>query len=503
MTYYKCGSIYTTQNSNVVVDTASGAVANFNTPLAMPLKSLKVYVNAKQDLHGYDHPWPAGGSAQIWDEETEFGSFDTETGEKTPNNNLLRSVTPIPVSPNTTYLRRMNESLGCRIFQYDSNMDFISQDVSSERLLTFTTTNNCAFINIAFQKAATDVGINYPATDTAYHPYSNICPIIGHTEAKIVHAGKNLLDTRQETIPQYESGPRTYAGVTYSPNNDGSITINGTSTGSSVLFFNPVTLNPITNYPFPTWKYTNNRYTLSVTDEWGLVTGDAYIQATVKKIKDDSIVSRSRLTASVLTRSFTVREDEYIADAFIRLSSGASAQNVNIKIQLELGSEVTDYEPYVGNEYIINLGDTYYGGHFIQDKDGKRKFEVTHGYASYDLSQIPPNQTADGWDSWLIYRAERAESNPSSPIGKLCNCCPEYSYAGSQINRPHYYVSAGAFVMYLPENIYRNGFLEYTYPFETPYTIDLPDGTPFKSLPGVNNIFADTGDTSLQFRKIG
>lgn len=57
--------------------------------------------------------------------------------------------------------------------------------------------------------------------------------------------------------------------------------------------------------------------------------------------------------------------------------------------------------------------------------------------------------------------------------------------------------------MCLPENTYRNGYLEYTYPLETPFTIDLPDGTPFKSLPGVNNIFADTGDTAVKFRKIG
>lgn len=37
----------------------------------------------------------------------------------------------------------------------------------------------------------------------------------------------------------------------------------------------------------------------------------------------------------------------------------------------------------------------------------------------------------------------------------------------------------------------------------TPVIIDLPDGEPIITLIGTNNIFADTGDTSLQFRKIG
>lgn len=65
MTYYKCGSIHPTQNSNVVVDTASGAIANFETPLAMPLLDAQVDANAVQDLHGQSGPYPAGGSAQI------------------------------------------------------------------------------------------------------------------------------------------------------------------------------------------------------------------------------------------------------------------------------------------------------------------------------------------------------------------------------------------------------------------------------------------------------
>jgi hypothetical protein len=52
---------------------------------------------------------------------------------------------------------------------------------------------------------------------------------------------------------------------------------------------------------------------------------------------------------------------------------------------------------------------------------------------------------------------------------------------------------------------FKNAMLDYKYVYELaePIIIDLPDGTPIKTLPGVNNIFCDTGDTSLQFRKIG
>ena len=41
------------------------------------------------------------------------------------------------------------------------------------------------------------------------------------------------------------------------------------------------------------------------------------------------------------------------------------------------------------------------------------------------------------------------------------------------------------------------------YELAEPFTVPLPDGQPIKSFAGINNIYADTGDTSLQFRKIG
>ena len=48
--------------------------------------------------------------------------------------------------------------------------------------------------------------------------------------------------------------------------------------------------------------------------------------------------------------------------------SGVSA--VSIK---HSGSDMTDYD-----EYIVNLGGTYYGGYVEQDKEGKRELVVTH-----------------------------------------------------------------------------------------------------------------------------
>lgn len=516
MAYYKCGSIHPTQNSNVVVDNVSGAIANFNTPLSLPLIETKFGVKATQDLNGQSGPYPAGGSAQIWDEETEFGTFDTETGEKTPNNNLLRSVTPIPVSPNTTYLRRMNESLGCRIFQYDSNMDFISQDVSSERLLTFTTANNCAFINITFQKAATDVGINYPATDTAYHPYSNICPINGWDEIKVGYVNFNQL-ARLDTSPRQ--------GLTATMDADGVISLSGVTTNrySNIT----KTITPLVNHIYFIIKSVISNPN-NINFNWSFLNavkspytpGTSETQYTLDKVVSESGASTG-ISGFAVDTDFT---DVKIKVVCIDLTQALGKEKADYLHELG-GAGVAiarqlftkDYYPYNEGGTLVSLSDvngksvcpvdtiqlnnTYYGGRFIQDKSGKRKFVVTHEKAAYNLAdQHYTNE--NGFDGWIIYRATRAEQTPNSPTGKLCNCCPEYKYADSTLGRPHYYISAGAFVMYLPENTYRNGYLEYAFPLETPFTIDLPDGTPFKSLPGVNNIFADTGDTAVKFGKI-
>ena len=44
MAYYKSGQIYATQNSNVAIQTASGSIASFETPLQMPVFGLKANI---------------------------------------------------------------------------------------------------------------------------------------------------------------------------------------------------------------------------------------------------------------------------------------------------------------------------------------------------------------------------------------------------------------------------------------------------------------------------
>ena len=59
------------EKAPVIYDTASGIVSSFQDGAdTMPLKSLVVNIKPVQDLHGYDHPWPAGGGNNRLNPET-------------------------------------------------------------------------------------------------------------------------------------------------------------------------------------------------------------------------------------------------------------------------------------------------------------------------------------------------------------------------------------------------------------------------------------------------
>lgn len=68
MAYYKSGQIYATQNSNVAIQTASGSIANFETPLQMPIVGCKININPVQSGIGTptpDNPLPISGRTSI------------------------------------------------------------------------------------------------------------------------------------------------------------------------------------------------------------------------------------------------------------------------------------------------------------------------------------------------------------------------------------------------------------------------------------------------------
>lgn len=85
-----------------------------------------------------------------WDEEWESGYINTSTGAKVPDTSKIRMKNPIPVVPNTVYYYKT--PVAFYICCYDADMNFIGR-VGGSRDTTFTTPENCRYIQAGFEAA--------------------------------------------------------------------------------------------------------------------------------------------------------------------------------------------------------------------------------------------------------------------------------------------------------------------------------------------------------------
>ena len=165
-----------------------GDIAAFDNPGYTYPKDITIAIEPVQDLHGQDAPYPAGGGINQWDEEWELGGYNTSTGQPTADTDRIRSKNAISVSPNTKYRFVGGAFVVIWYTVDDTYIDYSTPGPSSNER---TSPSNAAKLRFAMSSAygttyKNDISINYPSTDTAYHPYSNICPISGWTGANVV-----------------------------------------------------------------------------------------------------------------------------------------------------------------------------------------------------------------------------------------------------------------------------------------------------------------------------
>lgn len=181
-----------------------------------------------------------------------------------------------------------------------------------------------------------------------------------------------------------------------------------------------------------------------------------------------------------------------------------------------------------GNTSVIQLGNTYYGGEFVQ-KGNKRQFIATFGMSDMgDLMYWYPSKTTT--HLFLISSLRNViklvkKDGDSQYVGPAWwnGMCDSYKMVSnrspSHLNNfemdLYTHHDTGSLVdglIYFRDDRYTisqiddlAGFLagqKIVYELATPTIIDLPDSTPFKTIAGTNNISCDTGNTSVKFRKI-
>ena len=331
--------------------------------------NLKAALNPQQNLNGYDSPWVGGAGKNKAQDFTEVENVCEKISDHTfiihRNGTTISQRSAIAycdLKANVAYtmtLTVVDASLNDGILlrtrlhnaggSYASNL--VNYSTNGDKTYTFTPTNDADWIQFYIGGGDEPVGAQYTVadlmirlaseTDATYEPYSNICPITGHTSASVTRTGKNLFHVTREG--------RTNGGITYTADTSANVIhASGTATAASYAYSNGG------------WTWANSMllkagtYTASMTE----VNGARF---TIYEVLESGGVNNAPLvglTSSPAT--FTLTEDTHIGFQ-IRIENGTTVDGT-LYIQIESGNTSTEYEPYTGNTYTIDLNGTVYGG---------------------------------------------------------------------------------------------------------------------------------------------
>ena len=327
------------------IRTVSGSVISISNALALPAVSLVADIDPVQDLNGYDKPWAGGAGKNLCPPFTKGVSINATTGAiGSSSTSATTGKIPVNFTQNPNYyLSGMLTTLHNFVAAYNSSDQFLGRTAATsnaDKQLTassFTSgtpsgTGDIAYVRITIYEYSSGSGViddidtmtaqlEIGSSASSYEPYENICPITGWTEAKVWRTGKNLIDDSKRYVV-----------------NDAIVYIGAESNAYTVAL------------PAGT-------YTISV-DFGGEPYGMYYREA------NDTANRKLWTTSSDTTeKTFTIEEDGTFRFWVYRsVASGGVDPTKIIHVQIELGSRATAYEPYNGNTYTIQLGQTVYGG---------------------------------------------------------------------------------------------------------------------------------------------
>lgn len=366
------GRLDTLEDEIIVTKTISGDFLHITDAAELPAEECVTTLEPVQDLHGYDKPWPAGGGKNLLPITAESQTINgvTFTVNKDDAGNVV-SVTvngtasgittfdlyntsavsfdfdtilsgcPSGGSVDTYILREWNgpatvgNDFGSGV-TISANTNFTRVDI---RLASGYTANNLVFKPMI--RLAT-------VADATFEPYSNECPISGHTGIELTRTGKNLLPLTVDGIKAintsgtwnenvYSVGQGTFELLTDGGNNVTGIKANFTST-------------------------TGNR-DLNLLGAYGVAT--AIIPAGTYKISMIGAQNGATLQSGYNTTGFTTvnSSTEVTANAtngvgyvVLRIGSGISVNNLIFKPMIRLTTDAdATFGPYTPETHSVTF----------------------------------------------------------------------------------------------------------------------------------------------------
>ncbi len=463
------------------IKTVTGAIVTFVTSKAAPLINLTASLSPIQDLHGYPNPWPAGGGVNVANINidpfvsagvTVSAEHSIVTINGTKNGGAYKDI-PFDIEVGTYY---------AKIFVISgtasSRPDFyilkdgadIGGSLFNERQFTVESGSQLIFRcalwvdNSTYTNYKIGFVVSKTSGITAFSPYSNICPISGHTGVTVYRTGINVWDEEWE---------------------QGSINQNSGENQSSTTRFrskNYIPIKPSTSYYFHT---SNDGLALRYYDRNKTFLPSANTSA------QDAVI--------------TTPSDAYFL-RFVDLNTATYGNNISINYP----STDHDYHAYTGNTYPITFpdGQTVYSGTLSVNEDGTGVLTVDrvtvsingsnswiqHADGKYYVDNVVPNfkagVAATTYCKSNIYQLEGEGRTSSGQV-----TVDKRFYITDQYSRVWVYDSAYSSVSDF-ESALNSTPLQVLYPLATPVTIPLTAEQvgQITTLKGTNVIWVDDSD---------
>ena len=404
--------------------TTPTSLATFNAS-AMPMPTLKASIKAKQDLHGYDKPWVGGAGKNklpmTVDKIKEANTSGTWSGNTYTYRNVAytletdddNNITAIKIGGSaasnvsflsifydlpagTYYLSGCPTGGSAQTYYLSMRNDSGSEIQDTGNGLTMTSagqTDKYCQIVIASGQDISGKSF-YPMIcltseqDKTFAPYTNICPISGRDAVKVDVTGKNLLNvTAMSTTSQ---------GVTFTVNDDGSITCSGTAIGVAQLAI---------AYDMP---ITSKVGTVTLS---GLANTNNLVWNYVRGFDENGVELFADTTGGASNKTFDLSQYPTLSKMTIVIKRYQNGEvSGTVYPQLEIGETATTFEPYNGVTTTISLPQTVYGGE-VDVVNGV--LTITDGYiASYNGETLP--------STWISSMDVYAEGTSPTTGAEVC-----------------------------------------------------------------------------------
>ena len=477
------------------------AIATFTDGAdGVPIKALTVDITPVQDLHGYDNPWPAGGSAQLLPPATSLDPVSTDGGNLvvTPyadghyhikklvsSGNIYVDIpisfeatgseyfTPLCATDSGSWvvnLRDENNTALCS--SYAGNASKAISAGTATKLTIYITAGVSGEKDLypMITSSALASGTNV----SLFAPYENLCPISGWTGANIADTGKNLFDG---------SGLKSSTWNKYGVKNF---------------------LKPNTTYRFMVSGGTSYSYRLYMSDTVAALGNDVGLNANYQ--------------GNGQSQQFTTPAD-MSAYPFLRFGGNASGagNDTAVKFQITLGGDEQPFSDYVGSVLPVTFPDaagTVYGGSLKLNEDGSADLTVGNGYVDMGTLTWGHNGTSQA----SVYRFMAAISgkkpwnSTSEADNIICSNYKALSANQTYLRNDGISSETGAnakvsvfdkrYSTSTPE-AFKTAMsgVQLVYELATPQTYHITDAGIVKTLLGLNNLWADTGDVdTLTYR---